>query len=76
MPNLNRGLMTGDCRQGCGGLTWPESDAAGGRDERCPAPGLHQTGPWSCVQCRGWLELLGVNLQIINSEYFKVFLSF
>lgn len=62
MPNQNRGLMTGDCGQGYGGLTRPESDAAGGRDERCAAPGLHQTAPRSCVRCRGWLELLGLNL--------------
>lgn len=71
MPNLNRGLMTGDCGQGSGGLTRAESDAAGGRDERCPAPGLLQTGLRSCVRCRGWLELLRVNLQITHSGYLQ-----
>lgn len=68
MPNLNRGLATGDCGQGCGGLTPAESDAFGGRDERRPAPGLVQAGLWSCVRCQGWPASLSVDLDISDSE--------
>lgn len=68
MPNQNRGLVTGDCGLGCGGLTPAESDAFGGRDERRPAPGLVQAGLWSCVRCQGWPALLRVDLEISDSE--------
>lgn len=68
MPNLNRGLATGDCGQGCGGLTPAESDAFGGRDERHPPPGPVQAGLWSCVRCRGWPASRRVDLEISDSK--------